>query len=68
MIGPGHRYFFSFVGVAFLRTDRLKLPVSPELGRPEHDEYRWVSFDEAEDLLPPRLAVVLEWAKKTITS
>jgi 8-oxo-dGTP pyrophosphatase MutT (NUDIX family) len=44
----------------------LELPVSPELGRPEHHEYRWVSFDEAEELLPPRLAVVLEWAKKTI--
>ena len=45
----------------------VELPVSPELGRPEHHEYRWVSFDEAEDLLPPRLAIVLEWAKKTIT-
>jgi 8-oxo-dGTP pyrophosphatase MutT (NUDIX family) len=45
----------------------LQLPVSPELGRPEHHEYRWVSFEEAEDLLPPRLAVVLEWAKKTIS-
>jgi bis(5'-nucleosidyl)-tetraphosphatase len=41
--------------------------VSPELGRPEHHEYRWVSFDEAEDLLPPRLAIVLDWAKKTIS-
>ncbi len=52
------------------QTDQveIELPVSPELGRPEHHEYRWVSFDEAEDLLPPRLAVVLEWAKKTITS
>jgi 8-oxo-dGTP pyrophosphatase MutT (NUDIX family) len=45
----------------------LELPVSPELGRPEHHEYRWVSFDEAEDLLPPRLAVVLEWAKQTLS-
>lgn len=45
----------------------LELPVSPELGRPEHHEYRWVSFDEAEDLLPPRLAIVLEWARKTIS-
>jgi len=44
----------------------IELPVSPELGRPEHHEYRWVSFDEAEDLLPPRLALVLEWAKQTI--
>jgi len=49
-------------------AEKIELPVSPELGRPEHHEYRWVSFDEAEDLLPPRLAVVLEWAKKTITS
>ena len=49
-------------------AEKIELPVSPELGRPEHNEYRWVSFDEAEDLLPPRLAVVLEWARKTITS
>jgi len=44
----------------------IELPVSPELGRPEHHEYRWVSHDEAEDLLPPRLAGVLEWATRTI--
>jgi 8-oxo-dGTP pyrophosphatase MutT (NUDIX family) len=49
-------------------AEKIELPVSPELGRPEHHEYRWISFEEAEDLLPPRLAVVLEWAKKTITS
>ncbi len=48
-------------------AEKLELPVSPELGRPEHHEYRWVSFDEAEDLLPPRLAVVLDWARRTIT-
>jgi len=48
-------------------AEKIALPVSPELGRPEHHEYRWVSFDEAEELLPPRLAIVLEWAKKTIT-
>lgn len=45
----------------------IELPVSKELGRPEHHEYRWVSFDEAEDLLPPRLAIVLEWAKRTVS-
>ena len=44
----------------------IELPVSPELGRPEHHEYRWVTFEEAEELLPPRLAIVLEWAKRTI--
>jgi len=53
--------------LAETEEDRIKLPVSPELGRPEHHEYRWVSFDEAEDLLPPRLAVVLDWAKSTLS-
>jgi 8-oxo-dGTP pyrophosphatase MutT (NUDIX family) len=54
--------------LAETETEKIELPVSAELGRPEHHEYRWVSFEEAEDLLPPRLAVVLEWAKKTIAS
>ena len=41
----------------------IELPVSTRLGRPEHHEFRWVSLDEAEDLLPPRLAPVLDWVK-----
>jgi 8-oxo-dGTP pyrophosphatase MutT (NUDIX family) len=45
----------------------ITLPMSPELGRPEHHEYRWASLDEAEDLLPPRLAPVLDWAQRTIS-
>lgn len=45
----------------------IVLPVSPELGRPEHHEYRWVSVEEAEELLPPRLAAVLAWAQRTIS-
>jgi 8-oxo-dGTP pyrophosphatase MutT (NUDIX family) len=46
--------------------EKISLPVSPELGKPEHDEWRWVSLDEAEDLLPPRLGVVLEWARELL--
>jgi 8-oxo-dGTP pyrophosphatase MutT (NUDIX family) len=52
--------------VAETRTDDITLPVSKELGRPEHHEYRWVTCDEAEDLLPPRLAGVLEWVRARI--
>ena len=52
--------------VAETDEEKIELPVSPELGCPEHHEYRWVSFDEAEDLLPPRLAIILDWARKTI--
>jgi 8-oxo-dGTP pyrophosphatase MutT (NUDIX family) len=53
--------------LAETEAEKIELPVSPELGRPEHHEYRWASFDEAEELLPPRLAIVLDWVKKTLT-
>ena len=44
----------------------ILLPVSPELGRPEHDEWRWVNLDEAGRLLPPRLQPILAWARKQL--
>jgi 8-oxo-dGTP pyrophosphatase MutT (NUDIX family) len=59
--GKVARYFLAETG-----ETAVTLPISPELGRPEHHEWRWVSFDEAEELLPPRLAIVLEWAKQTL--
>ena len=39
------------------------LPVNPELGRPEHHEFRWLDFDAAARVLPPRLQRVLRWAQ-----
>jgi bis(5'-nucleosidyl)-tetraphosphatase len=39
------------------------LPVSPELGRPEHHEFRWLDFAAARRLLPARLKPVLDWAQ-----
>ena len=57
------RYF-----LAETTEENVRLPISEELGRPEHDEWRWVSFDEAEDLLPPRLAIVLDWMRRTLPS
>ena len=50
-----------YLGVT--ETAQVTLLPSPELGRPEHHEARWVSLDEAAELLPPRLAPVLEWAR-----
>lgn len=40
----------------------VSLPVSPELGRPEHDEFRWLGRDEALALVNPRIQAILEWA------
>mgnify|MGYP005834433675 CR=1 FL=1 len=43
------------------------LPVSPELGRPEHHGYRWVTFEELKKLAPERLAGVVEWAHQILS-
>jgi 8-oxo-dGTP pyrophosphatase MutT (NUDIX family) len=42
------------------------LPANPELGRPEHHEFRWLELDAAARLLPPRLQQVLLWAAQTV--
>jgi 8-oxo-dGTP pyrophosphatase MutT (NUDIX family) len=51
-----------------VRTDqeRVVMGISPELGRPEHHEYRWVSFDTAFDLAAPRVRHVVQWARQII--
>ena len=38
------------------------LPISPELGRPEHHEYKWLTYSEARAILSDRLKAVLDWA------
>jgi bis(5'-nucleosidyl)-tetraphosphatase len=48
------------------RGGEVTLPVNPELGRPEHHEYRWVELERAPDLLGPRLQRVLAWAGERI--
>ena len=49
--------------IAQTSTEHIELPVSPELGHPEHHEWRWVSFDEARGLLAPRLRSIVDWAE-----
>jgi len=59
--GKVARYF-----IARTKTSEVSLPVNPELGRPEHSEYRWVSYDEAMDLVSPRVRPVLRWAAQAL--
>jgi bis(5'-nucleosidyl)-tetraphosphatase len=46
------------------RTDTkdVVLGVSPELGRPEHHEHRWMDVAEALQRTAPRLQPVVRWA------
>ncbi len=46
----------------------VRLPVSPALGRPEHDEFRWLSYVEARRRLGPRLQPILDWADALVAA
>ena len=49
--------------LASTQTIAIELGMNPVLGKAEHQEARWSSFDAALPLLVPRLQRVLEWAR-----
>ena len=59
--GKTARYY-----LAATDTEDVVLGPSPETGRPEHHEWRWVSFDEAHDLAAPRVRAVVKWARQVV--
>lgn len=59
--GKVARYYLARTG-----QEKVEMGISPELGRPEHSEFRWVSFDEAYDLTAPRVREVVVWARQII--
>nr|HDN00293.1 NUDIX domain-containing protein [Deltaproteobacteria bacterium] len=59
--GKVARYYIAETG-----ESRVSLPVNPDIGRPEHHEYRWVSYEEALSLVASRVKEALVWAQKTI--
>ena len=52
--------------MAEVSSREVVLGINPELGRAEHSEFRWVTTQEAEKLLVPRLQRVLRWACEKI--
>ena len=48
--------------LAETRTESVTLPVNPELGRPEHDEARWLPLSGALAVASPRVAEIVRWA------
>jgi bis(5'-nucleosidyl)-tetraphosphatase len=42
------------------------LPTSPELGQPEHHEFRWLDYKAARKLSAPRVQPILDWAQALI--
>ena len=52
--------------IAETHNSRVVFSVNPELGRPEHHEYRWLTYKEIRDLAPTRLKDIVEWANAVI--
>jgi 8-oxo-dGTP pyrophosphatase MutT (NUDIX family) len=64
--GPYSRGKVACYFIARTQTTEVSLPVNPELGRPEHSEFRWVDYDEAVRLVSPRVRPVLKWAAQVM--
>jgi len=64
--GPYNKGKVASYYLARTHQEEVEMGVSPELGRPEHNEYRWVGFDEAYDLTAPRVREVVVWARQFV--
>ncbi len=53
--------------IAETNTKEVSFSVNPEIGAPEHHEYRWVSDGELQKLCPKRLVPVVEWSRKLLS-
>ena len=54
--------------LAATRTEKITLPVSAELKRPEHDEWRWFDREKALSLASTRLQPIVRWAVATVSA
>lgn len=59
--GKTARYY-----LAATEEAEVVMGLSPETGKPEHHEWRWVSFDEAHDLSSPRVREVVKLTRQII--
>ena len=64
--GPYSRGKIARYYIAETSQDKVVMGLSPETGEPEHQEWRWVSFDEAYDLGSPRVRQIVQWARQII--
>lgn len=64
--GPYNRGKTARYYLARTSEETVEMGISPLTGRPEHHEYRWMTFDEAYDISSPRVRSVVVWARQII--
>jgi 8-oxo-dGTP pyrophosphatase MutT (NUDIX family) len=52
--------------LAQTQTAEVTLPIIAELGRAEHNEYRWVDYKVAHELVSARVAPIVNWAARRL--
>jgi len=60
--GPYNKGKVARYYIARSKERAVRLPVNPELGKPEHQEATWVGYEKALELVSARLQPVVQWA------
>lgn len=58
----------SYYFLAETEQSKITMAINPEIGKPEHEEYRWLTFEEAKRISVPRLQKVIDWAEFKINT
>ena len=53
--------------IAETKSFQVVFSVNPEIGRPEHHEYRWLTYNDLLELSPKRLKRIVQWANSIIS-
>jgi bis(5'-nucleosidyl)-tetraphosphatase len=54
--------------LAETKQSEVHFSINPEIGKPEHQEYRWLTHAQIQKLAPPRLLPIIAWAQGVIGS
>lgn len=62
--GKNHKTVCYFI--AQTDQENVTMGINPDIGRAEHEEYLWLTFEEAKKLSVDRISKVLDWAENRI--
>lgn len=60
--GKVARYYLAEVS----SDDAVRIVANPLTGIVEHHEHRWLKYEEARDLLVPRVQKIIDWAQQKL--
>lgn len=62
--GKNKKVVFYFI--AETHENEVVMGINPLLGTPEHEEYKWVTFEEAKELTVDRINKVISWVEERV--